>query len=206
MRPITAQQQRVLDFIRHHLTDQGCPPTQVEIARELGFRSANAASDHVRALKKKGYLDITPNVARGIRLVTPAVQGALPLIGQVAAGQPILAVENIEQQYPIAPDAFHPRADFLLKVRGESMIDAGIRPDDLLAIHSTHEISNGRIAVVRIDNEVTVKRYRRNKHCVTLEPANTAFSTQTFDLRQDDVVLEGLVVGLLRLSTEKGFA
>ncbi len=207
MRPITQQQQRVLDFIREHVAEQGWPPTQAEIARGLGFRSANAAVDHVRALKKKGYIDIAPGVARGIRLVTPHSADVLPLIGSVAAGQPILAVENIEEQVDLAPTAFTPRADFLLRVRGESMIDAGIRPNDLLAIHSTHEVNNGQIAVVRIDNEVTVKHYFRSRDKITLKPANMdpCFAAQSYDLHRDTIVLEGLVVGLLRLGHPKGF-
>lgn len=206
MRPMTQQQQRVLDFIRDHIVEYGWPPTQAEIARGLGFRSANAAVDHVRALKKKKLIDITPGVARGIRLIVPHSHDALPLIGNVAAGQPILAVENIEERVAVSPMAFTPMANFLLRVRGESMIDVGICPNDLLAIHSSHEVKNGQIAVVRIEDEVTVKHYFRKGHKVTLKAANAngSYSDQVYNLQRDSLAIEGVVVGLLRLGYEKG--
>jgi repressor LexA len=214
----------VVDFIRAFVAEKGFPPTQAEIAAALGFRSPNAAADHVRLLAKKGVLTVEPGVARGLRLVEgakPATRAAtlshaaraatlphaaraatLPLIGEVAAGQPILAVENVEREVELDPSLFSPRAHFLLRVRGESMVDAGIRPDDLVAVHRTPTARDGEIAVVRLDDDVTVKRWRTRTHGkrkeVVLEPANAALSAVVVDPTRVQVAVEGIVVGLLR--------
>jgi repressor LexA len=210
----------VVDFIRAFLADKGYPPTQAEIAAGLGFRSPNAAADHVRLLAKKGVLTVEPGVARGLRLVEPkrtaAASGAkpaallphaaraatLPLIGEVAAGQPILAEQNVEREVEIDPALFSSRAHFLLRVRGESMVEAGILPGDLVAVHRTPTARDGEIAVVRLDDDVTVKRWHTRMHGkrreVVLEPANAALSAIVVDPARVQVAVEGIVVGLLR--------
>lgn len=217
--PLTPAQQRVLDFIGEFVTRRGFPPTQAEIAAGLGFRSPNAAGEHLRLMAKKGVVRIEPNLARGLRIVTeksaatarrPVAGKAtarprsrLPLIGQVAAGQPILAEENVERVIDVDPALFTPRADYLLRVRGESMIEAGILPRDLVAVHRTSAVENGRIAVVRLDDEVTVKRWRRRGGKVVLEPANAAMSPMVVDPQRTVVVVEGVVVGVVRLGVER---
>jgi repressor LexA len=214
----------VVDFIRAFLADKGYPPTQAEIAAGLGFRSPNAAADHVRLLAKKGVLTVEPGVARGLRLgegTKPAARAAtlphaartatlphaaraatLPLIGEVAAGQPILAEQNVEREVEIDPALFSSRAHFLLRVRGESMVEAGILPGDLVAVHRTPTARDGEIAVVRLDDDVTVKRWHTRMHGkrreVVLEPANAALSAIVVDPARVQVAVEGIVVGLLR--------
>jgi repressor LexA len=214
MRPaITARQARVVDFIRAFVAEKGFPPTQAEIAAALGFRSQNGAAEHVRLLAKKGVLTVEPGLARGLRLVEPKRTAAraatasttstrLPLIGEVAAGQPILAQQNVEREVELDPALFSPRPHFLLRVRGESMVEAGILPDDLVAVHRTPVARDGEIAVVRLDDDVTVKRWRtrtrgRRKE-VVLEPANAALSAVVVDPARVQVAVEGIVVGLLR--------
>ncbi|MDX1610715.1 MAG: transcriptional repressor LexA, partial [Halofilum sp. (in: g-proteobacteria)] len=164
---LTPRQQEILELIRDHLEEHGHPPTRAEIARRLGFRSANAAESHLRALERKGALELTRGASRGIRLLGD-FDGGVPLVGRVAAGSPILAAENVEGRYRLAADLFHPRADYLLRVHGESMRDAGILDGDLLAVHRAAEADNGRIVVARLDDEVTVKRFRRHGHTVEL--------------------------------------
>lgn len=196
---LTTRQGEVLALIKSHIEDTGFPPTRADIAAEFGFRSANAAEEHLKALQKKGAIEIIPGTSRGIRLLLETPAG-LPLIGRVAAGNPILAEENIEDYCDIAPSFFRPRADFLLSVVGESMQEIGIFDGDLLAVHKTEQANNGDIVVARIDDEVTVKRFRktRSKHIVHLEPENEAFSLIEVDLREQQFAIEGLSVGVIR--------
>ncbi len=166
MKPLTARQQQIFELIKTHIEDTGMPPTRAEIARQLGFRSANAAEEHLKALARKGVLEIIPGASRGIRLiseeevVTPEDQG-LPLIGRVAAGEPILAQEHVESLYQVDPALFKPSADFLLRVSGMSMKDIGILDGDLLAVHKTQDVHNGQVVVARVDDDVTVKRLEK---------------------------------------------
>jgi len=181
----------------------GAPPTRAEIAAELGFRSANAAEDHLRALARRGAIELQPGSSRGIRLVEGGPgDDALPVVGRVAAGSPILAEEHIEDYYRVAPDLFRPRAHYLLRVRGSSMRDAGILDGDLLAVHSTPEAADGQIVVARLGEEVTVKRLRRRAnwtHRVDLLAENPAFPPIQVDLRVQSLTIEGRAVGVLRL-------
>ncbi len=207
---LTPRQKEVLKLIRRELRTTGLPPTRVEIARALGFRSSNAAEEHLRALARKGAIELLKNTSRGIRLIEPEEPGGpetegVPVIGRVAAGSPILAEAHVEERYAIDPDAFHPRADYLLRVQGMSMRDIGILDGDLLAVHSVREASNGQIVVARLDDEVTVKRFWRHarwRHRVRLEPANPDYAPIEVDLREQSLVIEGLGVGLLRRGLE----
>lgn len=197
MSTLTERQAEILDLIRRHLESTGMPPTRAEIAQELGFRSANAAEDHLRALARKGVIELVPGASRGIRL--PEEDPGLPVVGRVAAGHPILAEQNIEQHYRVDPAMFRPRAHYLLTVQGMSMKDAGILDGDLLAIHRTPEVRNGQIIVARLDDdEVTVKRYRQKGSEVWLLPENEEFEPIHFDLAQRRMVIEGVVVGVIR--------
>ena len=200
MKELTPRQAQVLKLIQVTVKDSGLPPTRVEIARALGFRSANAAEEHLRALAKKGRITLLPGTSRGIRIVEEEyseIKG-LPVIGRVAAGQPLLAVENIEDHQMIDPALFHPRADYLLRVVGTSMQDAGILDGDLLAVSRIKEISNGQIVVARLNEEVTVKRFYQDKYKVTLSPENIEFKPIEIDLRKEDFFIEGLGVGVFR--------
>lgn len=192
---LTPRQGEILQFVRECLEREARPPTRAEIARAFGFRSANAAEEHLRVLARKGLIDIDAGAARGIRL-----RGGLglPLIGRVAAGRPILAEAHIQGRYQIDPLLFKPRADYLLKVRGLSMIEAGILDGDLLAIHRTGEARNGQIVVARLHDEVTVKRYKRRGNLVELLAENPDFAAIKLDLRQDSLAIEGIAVGLVR--------
>ena len=192
---LTPRQQEILDFIRNSLEVLGAPPTRAEIANAFGFASHNAAEEHLRALAKKGIVVLEPGSARGIRLVE---QLGLPLIGSVAAGSPILAVENVQARYALDASLFRPRADFLLRVRGLSMINAGIFDGDLLAVHRSSEAHNGQIVVARLDDDVTVKRYRRHGSIVELVAENPDFSPIVVDTRKQSVEIEGIAVGLIR--------
>ena len=196
---LTPRQQQILDFIEEFMEKEGFPPTRAEIAAALGFRSVNAAEDHLKALARKGVLDILPGVSRGLR---PSGRSGrrhgLPIIGRVAAGQPMLAEANVEGECRVDPGLFHPRADFLLRVRGMSMRDAGILDGDLLAVHRTPEAANGGIVVARIDDEVTVKRFRRRGHVVRLMPENEDHEPVVVDLRREALVIEGVGVGIIR--------
>ena len=200
---LTPRQRQILDLIRRHVRDKGAPPTRAEIAGELGFRSANAAEEHLRALERRGALAIVRGTSRGIRLLEAAEEESLlPVVGRVAAGSPILAQEHIEDRHRLDPGLFRPRADYLLRVRGESMRDAGILDGDLLAVHRTPEAGNGQIVVARLGDEVTVKRFRRHnrwRHRVQLLPENPHFAPIQVDLREQELVIEGLGVGVLRL-------
>ncbi len=194
---LTPRQRQILTFIQQQIAELGRPPTRSEIARAFGFRSANAAQEHLRNLERKGAIALTGGASRGIRLLAGAAAG-LPLVGRVAAGQPILAEEQIEARYALDPGLFHPHAHYLLRVRGESMRDAGIRDGDLLAVHRTREAGDGRIVVARVEDEVTVKRLYRKGHEVELRPANPAFESLRIDLRSTPLEIEGIAVGLVR--------
>lgn len=196
MDSLTFAQQRVLDAIRSFLQETGMPPTRAQLARTLGFRSANAAEEHLRALARKGAVELLPGTSRGIRLREEG--GGLPVIGRVAAGCPILAEAHIEGYQSVGPGVFRPRADYLLRVRGMSMREAGILDGDLLAVHATREAHNGRIVVARLGEEVTVKRFQRRGRRVRLLPENPEFDPIEVDLRRDPLVIEGLGVGLIR--------
>ncbi|HSQ69841.1 MAG TPA: transcriptional repressor LexA [Steroidobacteraceae bacterium] len=199
MDELTPRQRQVLRFIQDSLRERGLPPTRAEIAEALGFRSANAAEEHLRALQRKGVLELRPGASRGIQL-RDAIrdQLGLPLIGRVAAGRPILAEENIEAHYQVDPQIFQPRPHYLLKVRGMSMRNAGILDGDLVAVHRTPEVRNRQIVVARLENEVTVKRYRQEGSIVWLLPENEEFEPLRVDLQQESLIIEGVVVGVLR--------
>ncbi|MGI9263892.1 MAG: transcriptional repressor LexA [Gammaproteobacteria bacterium] len=199
MHELTPRQKQVLELIRGALEETGMPPTRAEIAEALGFRSANAAEEHLRALEKKGAIEMVRGVSRGIRLKDSLrEQMGLPLIGRVAAGQPILAQEHIEGHYKIDPSLFHPKPHYLLKVDGMSMKDAGILDGDLVAVHRTPEVRSRQIVVARLDDEVTVKRYRQEGHVVWLLPENVDFEPIRVDLEQTAMLIEGVVVGVIR--------
>ena len=194
---LTPRQQEVLNLIRRYIADRGIPPTRVEIAGTLGFKSPNAAEEHLQALARKGVIELVPGTSRGIRLVEQLGLG-LPLIGRVAAGQPILAEENIEDHINMDAQLFKPRADYLLRVRGQSMKDAGILDGDMLAVHRTTEASNGQIVVARLENDVTVKRWNRRGNVVRLLPENPDFEPIEVDLRTAPLAVEGIGVGIIR--------
>lgn len=195
MDELTPRQAEVLRLINDFAQNTGFPPTRAEIARILGFRSANAAEDHLKALARKGFIELLAGASRGIRVKE---QLGLPLIGRVAAGSPILAEAHVQGRYQLDPGLFKPHADYLLKVRGLSMRDAGILDGDLLAVHSTTEARSGQIVVARIDDEVTVKRYRRLGNRVELQPENPDFDTIVINLKEQALEIEGLAVGLIR--------
>lgn len=192
---MTPRQQEILAFIRDSLEVLGAPPTRAEIANAFGFASHNAAEEHLKALAKKGVIVLEPGSARGIRLVE---QLGLPLIGTVAAGSPILAVENVQGRYALDATLFKPRADFLLRVRGLSMINAGILDGDLLAVHRSGEAHNGQIVVARLDDEVTVKRFRQHGDIIELIAENPDFAPIIVDTRERQLAIEGVAVGLIR--------
>ena len=196
MQSLTRRQAEVLDVIKSHIAESGYPPTRADIAAELGFRSANAAEEHLKALARKGAIEVIPGTSRGIRL--PGGNG-LPIIGRVAAGSPLLAVEHIEDTCDIPPSFFRPPADFLLRVQGDSMVGAGILDGDLLAVHKTFEARSGQIVVARIEDEVTVKRLQRIRpDQVLLLPENDDYDPIKVDLRRQELVIEGLSVGVIR--------
>lgn len=197
---LTPRQAEILDFIRSRIAEQNAPPTRAEIVSHFGFASPTAADDHLRALARKNAIELIPGAARGIRLREAASTDAgLPLIGRVAAGSPILAVENLERRVPVDASLFKPRADYLLRVRGESMRDVGIRDNDLLAVHRIATARNGQIVVARLGEDVTVKRFeQRRDKLVLLHPENPDFETIPVDLSRQAFSIEGLAVGLLR--------
>ncbi len=215
MRELTPRQQEILTLIQRHLASTGFPPTRAEIANELGFRSPNAAEEHLKALARKGVIELTSGASRGIRLKllgvprddatrdTPmlnAVQIALtlPLVGRVAAGSPILAQEHVEASYAVDPNLFSAKPDYLLKVRGMSMRDAGILDGDLLAVKKIEDARTGQIVVARVGSDVTVKRFKRRGNVIELLPENPDFEPIIVDPREEDFSLEGLAVGLIR--------
>jgi repressor LexA len=195
MDELTARQAEVLQLIADFLQTTGFPPTRAEIAAQLGFRSPNAAEDHLRALERKGYIEMLPGASRGIRLRENL---GIPVVGRVAAGSPILAEQHIQGRYQLDPALFKPRADYLLKVRGLSMRDVGILDGDLLAVHRTSEARSGQIVVARLGNEVTVKRFKRQGNQVQLLPENPDFEPILVDLKRDFFAIEGLGVGIIR--------
>ncbi len=199
MTDLTPRQTQILRLIQDSISESGMPPTRAEIARTLGFRSANAAEEHLRALQRKGVIDIIPGASRGIQLKDILrEQLGLPLIGRVAAGRPILAEEHVESRYQIDPALFQPRPHYLLRVRGMSMKNAGILDGDLVAVHRTPEVRNRQIVVARLESEVTVKRYKQDGKLVWLLPENPEFEPMRVDLKKDSLIIEGVVVGVLR--------
>ena len=199
MRELTPRQKQILEMIQEFIAETGMPPTRAEIAAELGFKSANAAEEHLRALQRKGVLELLPGASRGIQLKDSLRdQMGLPLVGRVAAGSPILAQEHIETHYKIDPQLFNPKPHYLLRVHGMSMKDAGILDGDLVAVHRTPEVRSRQIIVARLDDEVTVKRYRQKGSLVSLLPENDEFEPIEVDLREQALVIEGVVVGVIR--------
>jgi repressor LexA len=196
---LTARQQQILQLIQEFIDSEGMPPTRAEIADALGFRSPNAAEDHLKALERKGAIEMVPGTSRGIRLIADVKpKSGIPVVGRVAAGNPILAEEHIERHCRLDAKLFQPRAHYLLKVRGNSMRDVGIMNGDLLAVHRTTQVSSGQIVVARVGDEVTVKRYRRRGNVVRLMPENDDFEPIVVDLREQEFTIEGLAVGVIR--------
>ena len=202
MKPLTPRQQQVFELIKDKIEVTGMPPTRAEIARELGFRSANAAEEHLKALAKKKAIEIIPGASRGIRILlqddAANEEEGLPLIGRVAAGEPILAQEHVETHYQVDPNMFRPQADFLLRVYGESMKDIGIIDGDLLAVHKTQDVRNGQVVVARVDDDVTVKRLERQGATVLLHAENEEFEPIQVDLTSQELTIEGVAVGIIR--------
>lgn len=216
---LTARQQEILALIRNRIEQAGVPPTRAEIAAELGFRSVNAAEEHLQALARKGVIELVGGISRGIRLRSEMLRSldeadacgtagpylqplmaalSLPLVGRVAAGSPILAQEHIERHFQLEPDLFPRRPDYLLKVRGMSMRDAGILDGDLLAVRRASEARSGQIVVARLGDEVTVKRLRRSRSGIELLPENPDFAVIQVDPQRDAFAIEGIAVGLIR--------
>ena len=214
---LTDRQQQILDLVQSAIERTGAPPTRAEIATELGFKSANAAEEHLQALARKGVIELVGGTSRGIQLRSEALRAlnqmrgkqyslalpgiaqlSLPLVGRVAAGSPILAQEHIDQTYMVEASMFPRRPDYLLKVRGMSMRDAGIMDGDLLAVQKAHDAKNGQIVVARLGDEVTVKRFRRNRNTIELLPENPDFEPIVVTSGETDFVIEGLAVGLIR--------
>lgn len=198
---LTPRQSEILAFIKRCLEDNGYPPTRAEIAHELGFKSPNAAEEHLKALARKGAIEMTPGASRGIRipgLESHTEDSGLPVIGRVAAGAPILAQQHVEESCQINPSFFQPKADYLLRVHGMSMKDIGIFDGDLLAVHTTREARNGQVVVARIGDEVTVKRFKREGSKVWLLAENPEFAPIEVDLQKQELVIEGLSVGVIR--------
>ncbi len=198
MKPLTPRQAQILDFIRETVHSSGIPPTIAEIAEAMGVTSPNGIRGHLQALERKGAIDLIPHASRGIRLRGRKRTTGLPIVGRVAAGSPILAEEHIEDYCQLGPALFRPRADYLLRVTGMSMRDAGILDGDLLAVHRTAEVHNGQIVVVRVEGEVTVKRLRLKGHMAYLEPDNPEYETLRVNLRRHELCIEGVVVGVIR--------
>ncbi|AZG75048.1 transcriptional repressor LexA [Shewanella livingstonensis] len=199
MRPLTPRQAEILDLIKNNIAETGMPPTRAEIANRLGFKSANAAEEHLKALAKKGFIEIIPGTSRGIRLPhEEQVETGLPLIGQVAAGEPILAQEHVEQYYQVDANMFKPAADFLLRVRGDSMKNIGILEGDLLAVHKMQQARNGQVVVARVDDDVTVKRFEQRGNVIYLHAENDDYTPIKVDLSCQSLTIEGLAVGVIR--------
>jgi repressor LexA len=207
MAKLTKRQNEVLTLIQDQMTATGSPPTRAEIATRMGFKSPNAAEDHLRALARKGIIELIPGTSRGIRLLIDNT--GLPIIGSVAAGQPILAQEHIQDTYKVDKEIFSPCADYLLRVKGDSMKNIGIMNGDLLAVHSTSDVHAGQVVVARIDDEVTVKRFFREGNVVTLVAENEHYQPIKVDLSKQNFVIEGVGVGVIRnlslAAANKGF-
>jgi len=196
---LTNRQQQIFDLIKDNINNTGMPPTRAEIAKFFGFKSANAAEEHLKALAKKGYIEMLPGTSRGIRLPEALIEEeGLPLIGRVAAGEPILAEEHVEDHYKMDGNLFHPPANYLLRVVGESMKDIGILDGDLLAVHQTTDVQNGQVVVARVENDVTVKRFKREGNIVYLHAENEDFSPIKVDLANQELSIEGIAVGIIR--------
>jgi repressor LexA len=195
MDDLTPRQAEILRLIERYTAKAGFPPTRSEICEAMGFRSPNAAEEHLKALARKGAIEMIPGASRGIRVKQ---ESGIPLIGRVAAGSPILATEHVEARYQLDPGLFTPAADYLLKVRGASMRDAGILEGDLLAVHRTSEFRSGQIVVARLHDEVTVKRIRKHRDKVELIPENPAYATRVVDLKRETLEIEGVAVGIIR--------
>ncbi len=200
---LTARQQEIFDFVKNHITTTGMPPTRVEIAREIGFKSPNAAEEHLKALARKGYIEMLSGTSRGIRILVndeteAANDDGLPLIGKVAAGTPIEAIEHIENYYPVNGAMFSPAADYLLRVNGNSMEKIGILDGDLLAVHKTNYAKNGQVVVARVDDEVTVKRLEKKGDLIYLHPENDELEAIVVDPRIEYIEIEGIAVGVIR--------
>ena len=203
MKELTKQQSKVLACVEVYLNKTGFPPTRAEICKELGFKSPNAAEMHLRALEKKGYISIQSGSSRGISIVKSqqpfeSSGEEMPVIGLVAAGSPTLAEENIEKRIACDPNRFSDNFDYFLRVKGLSMIEAGIHEDDLVAIKKTSDVKNGDLVVARLEDEVTLKYFKKNNHNLELIPANKDFTTIKIDLRKEEVFVEGKSVGLIR--------
>lgn len=199
MAALTPRQSEILEFIQGFIDEHGMPPTRAEIAGALGFSSPNAAGEHLRALSRKGVIELRPGVSRGIQLTMGGqAAGGLPLVGRVAAGQPLLATEHIEARYRLDAGLFSRKPHYLLRVHGMSMRDAGILDGDLVAVCRTPDVRNGQIVVARLDDEVTVKRYRQRGSLVWLLPENPEHEPIRVDLKQQSLMIEGVVVGVLR--------
>jgi len=218
MSDLTRKQLEVLAFIRRFMASDGLPPTRGEIAEGLGLKNRQGIDQHLRALESKGAIELVPGISRGIRLCEefaaepadlapslPRAPSSLPLLGRIAAGAPILATSHIEEHVTVDASLFKPHADFLLRVRGDSMKDADILDHDLLAVHQTSQVRNGQIVIARLvdEDEATVKYYQRQGHIVRLEPANAAYRPIEIDLREQDVSIEGLAVGVIRTSLSR---
>ena len=206
-KPLTPRQKEILKFISEYIDSVGFPPTRNDVSKHFGFRSPNAAESHLRALEHKGVIRIEAGRSRGVTLtalssanlpLSNTLRTPLPLVGRVAAGSPILAQENIENEYRLDPSLFSARPHYLLRVEGDSMRNAGILDGDLLAVQRTPEAQNGQIVVARLDDEVTVKRFKRSGHRVSLLPENPAFQPILVDLRRQELVIEGRAVGVIR--------
>ncbi len=197
MNKLTPRQSQVLAFIRNYIEETGYPPTRADMASQLGFKSPNASEEHLKALARKGAIEMIPGTSRGIKLPDKA---GIPIVGRVAAGNPILAEEHIEDYCELPSTFFSPAADYLLQVRGDSMIEGGIFDGDLLAVHKTTDVKNGDLVVARIEDEVTVKRLKktRSKHLLTLLPENQDYDPIEVDLRHQAFEIEGLGVGVIR--------
>jgi repressor LexA len=200
MPALTPKQQKIFDLIQRVISENGIPPTRMEIAKVLGFRSANAAESHLRALQRKGFIELIPGASRGIQVKEEfRMEEGLPVVGRVAAGSPILAEEHIESHFRIDSTQFKPKPHYLLRVKGMSMKDIGILDGDLVAVCRTPEIRNGQIVVARLENEVTVKRYRQTGTMVWLFPENPDYQPIKVDLKEKPMVIEGVVVGVVRM-------
>ncbi|AWB66685.1 repressor LexA [Saccharobesus litoralis] len=205
MKPLTPRQAEILQLIKDNISETGMPPTRAEIAKTLGFKSPNAAEEHLKALARKGAIEIMPGTSRGIRLIGAANDESenegLPLVGKVAAGSPILATEHVESRYQVDPNLFKPNADYLLRVEGESMKDIGIMDGDLLAVHKTQSVRNGQVVVARVEEDVTVKRFEKNGGEILLHAENQEFAPIKVDLASTPFEIEGIAVGVIRNTT-----
>ena len=199
---LTERQQEIFDFVKNHISTTGMPPTRVEIAREIGFKSPNAAEEHLKALARKGYIEMLSGTSRGIRVLVndeeAANEESLPLVGRVAAGTPIEAIEHIEDHYPVSGTMFNPTADYLLRVNGNSMENIGILDGDLLAVHKTNYAKNGQVVVARVEDEVTVKRLEKKGDLIYLHPENDELEAIIVDPRVEYIEIEGIAVGVIR--------